>query len=186
MERIIGAFTFRKQVYADVEQDKAFTSTAWLLVVVVTFINQLGSLRFGQFGQSLLGVIIGTVIQVAGFALAALVVNLVGRALFKADVTFDELVRTLGLAYVWRIVGVLNILGPVLSCLLAPVTIISVVLLVISWFIAVKEALDLDWVPTIVTVVLGWVVILVFQFITGLIFGLLGVAAQGVWDVLSG
>jgi hypothetical protein len=186
MDRIIKAFTFRKEVYGEVEKDGTFTSTAWLLVVVVSFINQLGGLRFAQFGRSLLGVIIGTVIQVAAFAIAAMVINLVGRALFKADVTFEELVRTLGLAYVWNIVGVLNILGPVVSCFVWPVTIIGWILLVISWFLAVKEALDLDWVPTIVTVVLGWLVILVFRVIAGVILGLLGVAAQGIGDVISG
>ena len=30
-ERIMGAFTFRKGIYAEVEQDASFTSTAWLL-----------------------------------------------------------------------------------------------------------------------------------------------------------
>ena len=42
VERIIGAFTFRRQVYADVEQDTKFTMRDWLLVAVVAFLNQLG------------------------------------------------------------------------------------------------------------------------------------------------
>ena len=43
INRIIGAFTFRKGVYAEVEKDTAFTMTAWILVAVVAFLNQLGS-----------------------------------------------------------------------------------------------------------------------------------------------
>ena len=43
INRIIGAFTFRKGVYAEVEEDTSFTTTAWILVAVVAFLNQLGS-----------------------------------------------------------------------------------------------------------------------------------------------
>ena len=62
--------------------------------------------------------------------------------------------------------GILGILGGFISCLLTPVMVIGFILLAVSWFIAVKEAVDLELVPTIVTVVIGWVVILLFQFIT--------------------
>ncbi len=41
--RIIGAFSFRREVYAEVEKDTTFTTTAWLLVIVFGFLNQLGS-----------------------------------------------------------------------------------------------------------------------------------------------
>mgnify|MGYP000866851069 FL=1 len=101
MNRIIGAFTFKREVYAEVEKDKSFTSTAWLLVAIVSFISQLGQLRFSAFGRSLVSVLIGTVTQVIAFAIAAMVINLVARALFKADVTFEELVRTMGLGVSW-------------------------------------------------------------------------------------
>ena len=77
--------------------------------------------------------------------------------MYKADVTFDELVRTLGLAYVWQVVGVLGVLSAfstALSCVLAPVMVIAAILLIVAWFIAAKEALDLDWVKTIITVIL--------------------------------
>jgi hypothetical protein len=44
MNRIIGAFSFKREIFREVEQDTAFTSTAWLIVVVVSLLNQLGSL----------------------------------------------------------------------------------------------------------------------------------------------
>ena len=50
MDRIIGAFTFRKEVYAEVEKDETFTSTAWLLVAVVAFISQLFVVLFACNG----------------------------------------------------------------------------------------------------------------------------------------
>ena len=135
-----------------------------------------------------MGVVIGTVFAVIGFAVACFVIQAVGRALFKADVTFDEMVRTLGLAYVWNVIGVIGIVGAIssaLTCVLAPITVIAAILLVISWFIAAKEALDLDWVQTVITVVVGWVALMIVMAIAGSILGLLGVAAAGVGGLLT-
>ena len=157
-------------------------------MVVIAFLNQLGSLRFDNFVGSLIGVVIGTVFAVIGFAVACFVIQAVGRALFKADVTFEEMVRTLGLAYVWNVIGLVGILGaisPALTCVLTPVTVIAAILLVVSWFIAAKEALDLEWVQTIITVVVGWVALMIVMAIAGAILGVLGVAAAGVGGLLT-
>jgi len=186
MDRIVKALTFKKEVYAEVEQDKSFTTTAWILVIVVSIVAALGNLSFAHFGQSLLAVLVAAILNVVAFAVAALVINLVGRALFKADVTFEELVRTLGLAYIWNAANIIGILGGVLSCILWPVRIVAWVGLVVSWFLAVKEALDLEWVPTVVTVVLGWIVIIAVQFVTGIILGAMGLAGAAAVGALGG
>jgi len=177
MDRIIKALTFKTDVYAEVENDATFTSTAWIIVVVVSFLNQLGARAGSNIGNWLLGAIIGTAFAVLAFAVATYVINLVGKVVFKADVDFGELVRTLGLAYVWQIVGLLGILGVIsvaLACLISPLIFIGWILTVVAWFIAVKEALDLDWVPTIVTVVIGWVVLIVINLLASVVIGALG------------
>jgi len=175
--RIMGVFTFRKGVYAEVEQDSSFTTTAWIIVVVVAFLNQLGSFASGNLVNWLVGAVVGTIFAVIGFAVGALVINWVGRTVFKAEVSFDELVRNLGLAYVWRVVGVLGILSAIsttLSCVLAPIMILTTILTIVAWFMAAKEALDLEWVQTIVTVVLGFLAQFVITVvITALVLGLL-------------
>lgn len=186
--RIIGAFSFRREVYAEVEKDATFTTTAWLLVIVVAFLNQLGSRASGNLVNWLIGAVVGTIFAVVGFAVAALVINWVGRALFNADVTFEEMVRTLGLAYVWNVIGVISALAAfseALSCLLAPVMIITVILLVASWFVAAKEALDLDWVQTIVTVLLGWIALVAITIVAGVVLGLLGLSAAVMGGLLG-
>jgi hypothetical protein len=183
MQRIIGAFTFRKEVYAEVEKDTSFTTTAWLLVAVVAFISNLGSAAAtaGNVGGWILGAILGTVFAVIAFAAGAWVISWLGRALFQADVSFDELVRTLGLAYVWQIVGVLSLLGAIsdaLGCLVAPIIFISFLAMIAAWFIAAKEALDLEWGQTIVVVIVGGVAfIVVSMVIGGLVLGAVGVGA---------
>jgi len=189
VNRIIGAFTFRKGVYAEVEQDTTFTTTAWILVAVVAFLNQLGSTASADLVNWLLSAIVGTIFAVLGFAVGALVINWVGRAVFHADVSFDELVRTLGLAYVWNVIGVIGVLAAIsgtLSCLLAPVMIIAVLLMIVAWFIAAKEALDLEWVQTIAAVILGWLALVVITIVIGgLVLGVLGLGAAAVGGILG-
>ena len=188
-DRIIAAFTFRREVYAEVERDITFTQTAWLLVIVVGFLNQLGSQASPNLIKWLLGAVLGTIGVVIAFAVGAFVINWVGRTVFNADVTFEELVRTLGLAYVWNIVGVVGVLAgfsDALACLLAPVTFIAGIMGLISWFVATKEALDLEWVQTIVTVILGWIALFVIMAITGAVLSLLGLGAAAVGGLIGG
>ena len=188
VERIIGAFTFRREVYADVERDTSFTVTAWLLVAVVAFLNQLGTYASTNVLKWLGSAIVGTVWAVIAFAVAAYIMNWLGRTLFQADVTFEEMVRTLGLAYVWKIVGVVGILAGLadaLSCLLAPALVIGWVMLVISWFVAAKEALDLDLVQTIVTVALGWLVFGLIMMLGSAVLSLIGLTARGAGRIFG-
>ncbi len=182
-DRIIKALTFRKEVYAEVEKDVEFTQTAWILVAVVAFLSQLGQYAyfgFGSIGRWLVSAVIGTVFAVGGFAIAAWAVSWVGKTLFKAEVDFGETVRTLGLAYIWNVVGVLGIVSAIsvgLSCLLTPVTMIAALAGLVSWLFAIKEALDLDWGRTIATLLVGWVVSFAVTWVASFIVGLLGWSA---------
>jgi hypothetical protein len=120
--------------------------------------------------------VIGSIITLISFAIGALVISWLGRTLFKAEVSFEELVRTLGLAYVWNVVGFFGILGaiPGLNCLVGIGSLAAAIAGLVSWFIAAKEALDLDWVETIVTVIVGWIVIFLGSLAAGAVIGLLG------------
>jgi hypothetical protein len=188
-DRIMGAFTFKKGTYAEVEKDTSFTQTAWILVAVVSFLSQLGAQASRNIGHWFIGTVVGTIFAVIGFALAAFVIAWVGRAVFKADVTFEEMVRTLGLAYVWNVIGVIGalaIFSDALSCLLAPALFVGAILGLIAWFVAAKEALDLDWAQTIITVIIGWIVLIVMSIIAGIVLGVLGVTAQGLLGAVRG
>jgi hypothetical protein len=210
VDRIIGAFTFRSGVYAEVERDKAFTTTAWILVAVVAFINQIGAAASRNLVGWLLGAVVGTVAAVIGFAVAAFVISLVGRAAFNADVNFEEMVRTLGLAYVWQVVGVIgvvrvlsptlapgnvwqdvgvfggvHVLSPSVECVTAPALLLAGLLWLVASFVATKEALDLEWLQTIITVIIGWLVFAAIVVGSGIVLGLLGLGAAGVGGLLG-
>jgi hypothetical protein len=187
-DRIAGAFTFKREVFAEVENDPSFTSTAWLIVIVVGFLNQLGAHAGQGVARWIIGAVLGTVGVVIGFAVAAFVISFVGKSVFNAQVTFEELVRTLGLAYVWNVIGFIGVLAgfsTALSCLLAPVLFLGAILGLVAWFVAAKEALDLEWLQTIITVVIGWIALLIVIAITSAILALLGIAAAGIGGVLS-
>jgi hypothetical protein len=184
MDRIIKAFTFKTEVYGEVESDSSFTTTAWLIVAVVSILNALGMGSIDSPLNWFLGAIGGAVFAIIGFAIAAFVIDLVGRSVFKADSSFNEIVRTVGLAYVWQIFGFIGILGvfiPGLVCVIAPIKFIAWILWVIAAFIAVKEALDLEWLQTIITVVLGWVAFFIVVLIGGLILGAIGLAGAALF-----
>jgi hypothetical protein len=210
VDRIIGALTFRRGVYAEVEKDTAFSTTAWILVVVVAFLNQLGATASRDLVGWLLGAVAGTVLAVIGFALGAFVISLVGRAAFNADVNFDEMVRTLGLAYVWQAVGVIGVvrvlsptldpgnvwqdvgvfggvrvLSPTVGCVTASALLLAGLLWLVASFVATKEALDLEWGQTIVTVIIGWLVFAAIVVGGGIVLGLLGLGAAGVGGLLG-
>jgi len=181
-ERIIGALTIRRGVYAEVEADKTFTATAWILVVIFALLNQLGSNASQSIFDWLVGAGIGTLTAIAAFAIAAAVISWVGRGIYNAEVTFNELVRTMGLASIWTAVGVLGVIATfsdTLSCILGPVIVISWVALVVAWFVAVHEALDLTWGKTILTVMIGFIPWAIIMSLTGVVLSLLGMTANG-------
>lgn len=175
MERILGALTFNRQVYADVEQDSSFTNTAWAIVGVVALVVQIpGYFVAESAGAWMIAAVLGAGFSVLGFALGAFVISWVGKSMFEADVSFDEMVRTLGLAYVWTIIGVI----PVIAC-------VSWIAGLAAWFIATQEALDLDTGKTIITVIIGWVVVFLVSAVAGLILGVLGLGAAGILGALG-
>jgi hypothetical protein len=187
-ERIIGALTFRRGVYAEVEEDKTFTATAWIIVMIFALLNQLGSFASRNIFDRLLSTGIGLITAIAGFAIAAAVINWVGRRSFSAEVTFNGLVRTMGLASIWTAVGVLGIISTfsgALSCILGPVIVISWVALVIAWFVAVHEALDLTWGKTILTVMIGFIPWAIIMSLTGVVLSLLGLTATGFGSLVG-
>ena len=181
-DKIVGAFTFRAGVYKEVEEDSAFTPTAWMIVAAVAFLSALGAcavvLRSSGAGRWIIGSIGSAIFAVLGFALACFVVDWVGRTFFNAEVNFEEVVRTLGLAYVWNIVGFLGILSvsPVLGFTTGIFRFVGAVAGFAAWLIAAKEALDLEWPQTIGTIIIGWVVTAIVTAVAGLILGGLGLA----------
>lgn len=164
MDYIRGAISFQSSTYEQVEHDEGFTITAWILVGVSSFLAMLGvnaGIAVESLSNWLLSALLMSVFMLIGFAIAAAVVTGVGRLAFKADVTYTEMVRTLGLASVWISVGFLGILVlfmPVLICLIGPALIVGTSAAIVSWLLAAHRALDTTLPQTIFTILLAWIV----------------------------
>jgi hypothetical protein len=187
-DRILGALMFRSGVYSEVEKDESFTQVAWIIVGAVAFVSALGTQAstLPNVIKWILAAAIFSVFSVAGFALGALVISWIGKNLFNADVNFGEVVRTLGLAYVWNAVGFLGILGvitPIFSCITGPIQIVAWLASLVAALLAVKEALDLDWGKTVITVLAGWVAIFVVTMIAGFVLGALALTTRAVLSI---
>ncbi len=188
-DRIIGAFTFRKGVYASAARDTEFTTDAWLIVGVVNFVAALGSSAAyvrgdkGFFGF-VVAVVVSTMMTVLGFALSAYLISWAGRSLFKATASFEELARAMGLANVWRVIGFIGILSaiaPALGCVLAPITLLAGLAGLVAYFFSIREATEMEWIGVIVTVV----ALIVQLIITTVVSGVLAIFGIGTAMLLN-
>jgi hypothetical protein len=192
IEKIIGAFTFKPGVYAEVKKDAGFTGSAWLIVAITSLLSSIGTgaiTSHGRFWVWLLGALFTAVFAVAGFALACLVITWVGKTVFNTTASFNEIVRPLGLARVWHIVGVLGLLAlitPALGCVTGIFSFTAGILGFIAWLIAAREALGLEWPQTIATVVLGMMVVILVSVISGLVLGAFGLATAALLGAFRG
>lgn len=190
--RIVGALMFRAAAYEDVESDPTFTRTAWMIVAVVSLLVRLASgapyIAAEGVASWLLGSVLGAGITLIAFAVAAWVIATVGMGFFNAEVTFYQMVRTLGLAYIWAIFGVLGVLGalsPTMTALVAPIMVITWLLAVIAWVFASKRALDLSWGKTLVTVLVGALIFLAIGELVSLALSGVGIYVPSLANALK-
>lgn len=176
IDRIMKAISFRTEVYPEVSKDETFSTSAWIIVVVVAFISQLGGravlIRFNFVGY-LLGLIVGTALMVGAFALSVFVIKWLAGMLFKVELTFGELQRPLGLAYVFQAIQILGILGAfsaALLCIVTPITLVAAIAGFIAYLFALKMISNLGWGQIAILVVVTWVIFLVVGGIVGAIF----------------
>ena len=181
-DRITGAFTFRKGVYAEVAKDPAFTTTAWMIVAVVQFLNQFGTRAVA--GRGVVGLVVGGLIAAAfavlAFALSVFFISWISRSLFNSPATFDELQRSLGLAQVWSVIGLFGLVGvisPALGCILAPVTLAAGIAALIAYFVALRETTGLSVGQCIVAVIVAAIVQGVVLAVVGSILAVIGLGA---------
>ena len=170
-----------------------FTQTAWMIVAVVAFLSQLGSnaalvhvtAEAGSSAQSS-----ARFSPCSGLRVGCFVISWAGKTFFQADVTFEEVVRTLGpgiclecdriswhhrpwLRPGWRALPDRSLFWQALPDWLPGSSL-------------PKKRLDLEWPQTIGTVVIGWVASLIVSLIAGAILGMFGLARRWNWSCFAG
>ena len=157
IDRIVRAIRLDWTVFGEIARDRAALKEAAVIVVLVTFLSAIGTgikaSSLGTFaGDWMAGILVGWI----GWAI---ITYLVGRAVFKGETELIAMLRVLGYANAPYLLGLLNVvpcvgwLFPVIGWLLA----------LAAGILAIREAMDLDTVDAIVTVFIGWIIVVMIK-----------------------
>ena len=169
VNRMIRAAKLEVNLYEEVEADATATNQALLVVVVVAICSAIGSATSG--GNLVAGVVFGLLSALIGWAVWSYVMFFVGTRFMGGVATYGELLRTLGFAEspgVLFILGIIPVLGGIAQA-------VGGIWILVSSFIAIRQALDMTNGKTVVTIIVGvialFIVYLILAIIIGAIFG---------------
>jgi hypothetical protein len=186
INRVIRAAMLDVEFFNEAEADTSLTQEALMVVILVSIAGSIGSFIGGlinrSFGAAVLALIGALIIGVVNYYVWAYVTYFLGTRLFEGTADPGELLRVLGYASGPQVLSILNFI-PCVGWLIA---LAGGIWSLIAGFIGVREALDLDTTKTLITVIIGWVIIWVVRIIllTVLGVGALGLGAAGA--VLGG
>jgi hypothetical protein len=180
--RIVRAARLEVAFYNEVEADTSLNQEALMVVILVSVAAGIGSflqgIVQGSIGAAIIGLIVSAVMGVVGYYIWAYVTYFVGTNLFHGTADVGELLRTLGYASGPRLLSVLVFI----PCVGALLSLAGAIWSLVAGVIAVREALDFDTTKAVITVIIGWVIIVV---LTLMVAAVLGVGAAGL-GALSG
>jgi hypothetical protein len=162
--RIVRMIKFDSTVYKEIEEDTGANTEAIVVVVVATFLAALGSAVtsgsfFGMFFSRWIGGIVGWLVW-------TVVTTFIGTRFFKGETNYYEMGRCLGYATAPLAIGILG----AIPCLGIFAGLISLILLLVVGFFAVREALDLPTERTLLVLVIGWVIVFLVNVVFFAIF----------------
>lgn len=164
LERMIRAARLDAGLYEEVERDRSATGQAFMVVLLVSLASGLGS-ALGFFparpGTGAMVFFLSILAGILGWVVWAYVVYFIGTRVFSATATPEELLRTLGFASVPRLLNVLSFI----PCIGGLVSLAVLVWSLITGFIAIRAALDLNSGNTLITLVLGWLAMAVITML---------------------
>ncbi|MEA3407655.1 MAG: YIP1 family protein [Chloroflexota bacterium] len=167
VQRLLRIAKFDQTVWPEIEHDERADVEAAVVVLVSSFLSALGSgiaTRRGFIGPFILQFLSGILLS---WLLWSFVTMFVGTRLFDAETNFREMARMLGYANAPAALGILS----AIRCLGLLIGLITLALSLVIGFLATREALDLETGETLITIVIGWVIV----FVVTLLFGMGGV-----------
>jgi hypothetical protein len=176
--RIVRAARLEVAFYNEVEADTSLNQEALMVVILVSVAAGIGSflqgIVQGSIGAAIIGLIVSAVMGVVGYYIWAYVTYFVGTNLFHGTADVGELLRTLGYASGPRLLSVLVFI----PCVGALLSLAGAIWSLVAGVIAVREALDFDTTKAVITVIIGWVIIVVLTLMVAAVFGI-GAAGLG-------
>lgn len=182
INRVLRAAQLDKELFKEVEADTSLNQEALIVVTIVSAAAGVGAF-FGRlssegFGAAIIALLVTALLGVINYYIWAYVTHFIGTNMFKGDADPGELLRVLGYASGPRILGLLFFI----PCAGGLLSFAGSIWALVAGFVGVREALDLDTTETLVTVVVGWLAILIITIIVG---SVVGIGALGLGTVLS-
>ena len=158
VQRMLGAATLNIDTYEEVEADETATMQAATVVVMVAVASAIGGALNGTTS-----IVAAPIVQIIGWLIWAGVTYLIGAKIFGGTATWGELLRTLGFAQSPGLLYFLAIL-PILGGL---VRLVVGLWMLVAGVIAVRQALDFGTGKAVLTVVIGWLAMIIPAMILG-------------------
>ncbi len=178
IENVRRAMSLDRSFYREAAADGRYGQQALTVVIIVAILTGAGSFLGAMLGGNFFGafvlLLVSIVMAIVGYYIWAYVIQWVGAQFFQGKATAPELLRTLGFAYAPNALAVLSFI----PCVGGLIALIGAIWSLVCGFFAVRDAHQLDDGKTLLTVIIGWVIVMivvaVVTGIVGLIFGITG------------
>ena len=170
VDRMIRASRLDVHIFEEVEADTSATRQALSVVVLVALATGIASLGTTGLG----GLFVGVVVSIAGWAIWAWIVYLIGTKIIPSHAThadWGQLARTLGFAQspgIFRVLGAVPVVGLIIFLVVS-------IWMLVAMVVAVRQALDYTstW-RAIAVVLLGFIPYLLLMYMAFALLGALG------------
>jgi hypothetical protein len=186
INRVIRAAMLDVDLYEEVEADTSLTQEALMVVILVSIAagigGFLGGIVSGSIGGAILGLILAVVLGIVNYYIWAYVTYFVGTNLFEGTADVGEMLRTLGYASGPRVLSILGFI----PCVGPLVGLVGAIWALVAGVIAVRQALDFDTTKAVITVIIGWVIVLIITLVIGAVVGIGALGAGALTGALGG
>jgi hypothetical protein len=175
VDRIVRAIRLDWTVFREIAEDQNAMSQAAIIVAIVTFLSAVGSgIASGSIVAFLVSWIVGALVGWIGWAI---ITYFVGATLFKGTSDIPEMMRVLGYALAPQLLGFFQFI----PCVGWIFPLVGWILSLIAGVLAIREAMDFDTGNAIITVLIGWVIVVVVSIIFQMVFGVGAGITSGVF-----
>lgn len=174
MDRIMGVLTLKAPVYRQIAEDQSATTTAAIIVAVVSLISGVvGAVFLSALGTALPQGSGLTPAGPIGFALQTIATGLVGWFVASWAMAFagnmlggktntGEMLRVYGFASIFGLVSIIPCIGWLAG-----------ILTIIATVIGIREAAEFTTGKAILTGIVGFIVLVVISFVVGFVINLI-------------
>jgi hypothetical protein len=178
INRCIRAASLDSGVFNEVEHDQRLTSEALTVVAIVSILGGLGAFLSALFSRGIFNAFaslaVTVILGLVGYFIWSFLCFFIGTRFMDGTATdVGELLRPLGYASAPQALALFGFI----PCLGGIIALAGGIWSLVAGIVAVREALDFDTGRAVVTVVIGWVAVLIVSAVVGLIFGV-GVAGM--------